>query len=61
MPHNVKVIFPIVELDCCLSTACTGVDMKKNANSYNRNGMFHRSFVLTALTDSRTIDRIVGW
>ena len=58
MPYNVQVIFPIVELDFCLST---GVDMKKNANSYNRNGMFNRSFVLTAVTDSRTIERIVGW
>ena len=37
MPHNVQVIFPIVALDLCLST---GVDMKKTANSYNRNGKF---------------------
>ena len=61
MPDKVLLIFPIMMLDLqlCLST---GVDMKKISNSNNRNGMFHWSFVFTAVVlDSRTKDRIVGW
>ena len=30
MPHNVKIIFPIMALDLCIST---GVDVKKASNS----------------------------
>ena len=47
-PNNVEAILPIMALDFGLST---GMDMKQAASGHNRNGMFHRSFVLATTVD----------
>ena len=53
VPDNVQVIFLNVSFDFCISTR---VDMRETDNSNNRDGIFDRSFVLTAIVNSRTKD-----